>query len=898
MTKKTPDSKSKDEWNKDSKKGPAAKKDAPQPKPTRAGLSTATDSDPNEIDAKSKPAENSIGVRIVAFGVALVFIGMSIVFVPTQPVMALAYLVALVTGNYMSFLNRHAKTAWQSRVVLGGIALVGVNCWLELQSGIASGELSAFAPGIHFVAGTYVMQSFELRTRSEINTSMMLGLIILALFAPLSKSIIFGGGIFIYLCLLAALLYFDCVQNTAQNSHKEQISEISLIPVATKRNVFFKGNAVMCLSVIPIISTALFLFLPRADGFIDSLYTTVAGLNTNKTGAPIMMPETLPESAKRWRPPPRSKPGKPPLIGKPGIPGNPGSAGSEKDAQKGGPEKNDASKSAEDKKTKGKSKFANGKNGKEKGGKKGTGADAKGESGDSIGYDDEMDVSQSAATSNEIVLKVRSYRTCYMRMYAFDHYDESGKWTSTITDARELERPARNGIDLSQQPALSISANFPAVQLHQECVVERDLSRDIPVAWIPNNVDIKTKSILVDESGSLRLTNDEELKKGTKYKVTSSFPVYDLPKMRSAPILEQADQDDIRFKLSRYLQMPKECPDELIAQADNLTAGNFNWFVQTEKITEFLRHSYKYSYNKHHEDNSDPLNTFFSDEKVGDCKDFATALVLMNRAVGIPARIVCGFSPGELNSMTGYHEVKLKNLHSWAEVYIPGYGWVPFDATPAGYLPDKPKEKSYDLDSLQNQKNSELEQLARPKQDEQNEKKPGITWQQIVGAISAALVVGACLVFLIRAIIKAIKKARENAPGYHPAKKILKKVETALKRWKVVRLPQETGPEFGRKVKAAARERTRLGQAIDKDFNSNIESFMDKFEAAYYGNKELLTELEMLSKPIVETIMKSGKVGTDSGAGAASAAAAGSELKTSSKTEAGNRPTKPGNSGR
>jgi hypothetical protein len=721
MTKKTPDNKSKDDWNKDSKKSPTAKKEAPAAKANRPGLSDLPDSDPNGPDAKSKPAENSIGVRIVAFGVSLVCVGIAIFFTPTQPIMALAYIVALVTGNYMSFVNRHTKTAWQSKVVFGGIALVGVNCWLELQSGIASGDLSAFTPGIHFLAGTYVMQSFELRTRTEINTSMMLGLLIIALIAPLSRSIIFGGGIFIYLCLLAALLYFDCVNSTAQNSQKEQINEVSLTPVATKTNIFFKGNAIMCLSVIPIISIALFLFLPRADGFVDSVYAAVAGLNANKANAPVMMPDALPESAKRWSPPPREKSGKPLLDtkrknSKPGKPGEasnaksepgdargaskPGGAPGDKEAEKatGEPGKGETGKNegkgAQNKNAKGKVNSATAKNGKEKGkeksDKKGAGSDAKGESGDSLGYDDEMDISQPAPTSNEILLKVRSNRTCYMRMYGFDKYDESGKWTSTITDATELERPSRDGIDLSKLPALSVSANFPAVQLHQECIVERDLSRDIPAAWIPNNVDIKTKSIQVDESGSLRLTNDEELKKGTKYKVTSTFPIYDLQKMRAAPMLEHDVQDDMRFKLSRYLQMPKECPDALIAQADSLTAGNFNWFVQTEKIAEYLKHNFKYSYNKHHESSSDPLNTFFSEdsEKVGDCKDFATALVLMDRAVGIPARIVCGFSPGEINSVTGYHEVKLKNWHTWVEAYIPGFGWVPFDATPAGYLPD------------------------------------------------------------------------------------------------------------------------------------------------------------------------------------------------------------------
>jgi hypothetical protein len=378
----------------------------------------------------------------------------------------------------------------------------------------------------------------------------------------------------------------------------------------------------------------------------------------------------------------------------------------------------------------------------------------------------------------------------------------------------------------------------------------------------------KAKSVTVDEMGSIRLTGDEELKKGRKYKVKSTFPVYDLPKMRKAAPLAQEAEDDIRFRLSRYLQLPKECPEELVTQADELTKGNGNWFEKTEKIADYLRHTYKYSYDKHHEDSDDPLRTFFLEDpdKNGDCKDFATALILMVRSVGIPARMVCGFSPGALNSVNGYHEVKLKNWHSWTEVYIPESGWVPFDATPAGYLPDKPREKSYDLDSLQNQKNQELEQLAPPKQD-QKETKPAVTWQQITGGLIAAVILGVCLFFLIKAIIKAIKKAKENASGHHPAKKILKKVETALKRWKVVRLPQETGPEFSRKVKLAARERTRLGQTVDKDFNSNIESFMDKYEAAYYGNKELLEELEMLSKPIVDTVMKGGKVGSAPGAG-------------------------------
>ena len=151
------------------------------------------------------------------------------------------------------------------------------------------------------------MQSFELRTRNEINTSMLLGLIILALIAPLSKSIIFGGAILVYLCLLASLLYFDCVKRTGENAVKEPIPEVALTPSNEKKNAFFKGNAIMCLSALPLVSLVFFLLLPRADGFVDNIYTYISSTFGTKTSTPMMMPDALPEKAKRWSPPERKR---------------------------------------------------------------------------------------------------------------------------------------------------------------------------------------------------------------------------------------------------------------------------------------------------------------------------------------------------------------------------------------------------------------------------------------------------------------------------------------------------------------------------------------------------------------------------------------------------------------
>jgi hypothetical protein len=55
---------------------------------------------------------------------------------------------------------------------------------------------------------------------------------------------------------------------------------------------------------------------------------------------------------------------------------------------------------------------------------------------------------------------------------------------------------------------------------------------------------------------------------------------------------------------------------------------------------------------------------------------------------GIPTRLVTGFVPGDYNPFTGLWEVKGKHAHAWVEAWMPGVGWVTFDATPASWLPD------------------------------------------------------------------------------------------------------------------------------------------------------------------------------------------------------------------
>jgi transglutaminase-like putative cysteine protease len=77
-----------------------------------------------------------------------------------------------------------------------------------------------------------------------------------------------------------------------------------------------------------------------------------------------------------------------------------------------------------------------------------------------------------------------------------------------------------------------------------------------------------------------------------------------------------------------------------------------------------------------------PLVTFVLDHKAGYCQQYAGAMALMLRLLGIPARVAAGFTSGEYDDRRKEWVVTNHNAHTWVEVWFPEYGWLPFDPTP------------------------------------------------------------------------------------------------------------------------------------------------------------------------------------------------------------------------
>jgi hypothetical protein len=99
-------------------------------------------------------------------------------------------------------------------------------------------------------------------------------------------------------------------------------------------------------------------------------------------------------------------------------------------------------------------------------------------------------------------------------------------------------------------------------------------------------------------------------------------------------------------------------------------------------VEAYLVEHQRYSLDLGRDAGRDPLEDFLFERKTGNCEYFAASLVVLLRAMGIPARLVNGFQRGEWNEVGQYLAVRQRDAHSWAEVFFPAAGWVTFDPSP------------------------------------------------------------------------------------------------------------------------------------------------------------------------------------------------------------------------
>ncbi len=136
----------------------------------------------------------------------------------------------------------------------------------------------------------------------------------------------------------------------------------------------------------------------------------------------------------------------------------------------------------------------------------------------------------------------------------------------------------------------------------------------------------------------------------------------------------------------RYTQLPRGFDARVGQLAASVAQGATATIDIARRIESHLRSSYSYSLNLKRTNDGEPVADFLFNVRAGHCEYFASAMTLMLRTQGVPARLVNGFQMGEYSEISDFYTVRQSDAHSWVEVYFPAHGWLAFDPTPAAGL--------------------------------------------------------------------------------------------------------------------------------------------------------------------------------------------------------------------
>lgn len=291
-----------------------------------------------------------------------------------------------------------------------------------------------------------------------------------------------------------------------------------------------------------------------------------------------------------------------------------------------------------------------------------------------FGFNAYLDLNIRGKLSDEIVMRVRSSEETYYRGLAFNHYNGTG-WEIRQENLQQV---------ISPSPPIMLNIDgVGEKEIVQIFYIEKDMPNIIFSAYHLEQLFFPSDTVYVDSHGGVRTAFP--LETGMVYSVISkSRPP------RPAVMRRLAQRAKLVTNLERRaaaldLNLPTTVPSRVKALAEEITRGKIGNYEKAEAITNYLQTRYEYSLDiPPFDDSKDVTDEFLFNYRRGYCEQFATALAVMCREIGIPARLVTGYLPGTYNPFTGYYEVKSADAHAWVEVMVDRFGWVEFDASP-GY---------------------------------------------------------------------------------------------------------------------------------------------------------------------------------------------------------------------
>ncbi len=288
-------------------------------------------------------------------------------------------------------------------------------------------------------------------------------------------------------------------------------------------------------------------------------------------------------------------------------------------------------------------------------------------------YQETMALGGPRSVGNDLVMDIyvpEPLPNLYWRAIAMDTYRDGG-WSATggettlhFPDDGMLDTPLLAGRETITQTVVNFLPNSSLLYGAPEIIGS---SRQMFV------------DAAQDEDGNILVTAVRSrfvLRQGDQYQVASSISNADVASLR------RTATDYPQWVLDRYLQVPDEITPETRSLAASLTANADNVFDKATAVQNYLRDTIAYN------DQIDapppdvePIHYTLFVSQEAYCTYYASAMAIMLRSQGIPARIVNGYVQGDYDEQSRSYRVRASNAHTWVEVYFPAYGWIQFEPT-------------------------------------------------------------------------------------------------------------------------------------------------------------------------------------------------------------------------
>ena len=286
---------------------------------------------------------------------------------------------------------------------------------------------------------------------------------------------------------------------------------------------------------------------------------------------------------------------------------------------------------------------------------------------------------------DHLVMQVSTPRITHLRGVIFNRYDGHA-WRNTTGGRRYLWQSSRNAAerDMIFNQSLPVSAVQNSLS-EPKSVSVRMLSDSASTLFVPQRIrSLEPGGELVPYfSNSSEVFITRNLEDGDTYAAAAPLYLAGDPGLGTLiRACESFDDPGYDAASQTFLELPDHLEDPVWALAADLVSGAETSYDKALAIRNWLTRTCRYTLDvETHPVNIDFVTHFLLSTRQGYCTYFASAMTVLCRMAGLPARYVEGYLA--IPDQTGNAVVTGLNAHAWTEVYFKGFGWLTFDATPA-----------------------------------------------------------------------------------------------------------------------------------------------------------------------------------------------------------------------